>query len=85
MNTYRIINVLIFDRIKEAGKIQEILSRYGCIIKLRLGTHELSIAKNSRISLITLVLGGQKEMWDKLVEELSNLEGIEFKVVDFQH
>lgn len=85
MNTYRVINILIFDRIKEAGKLQSVLSSYGNIIKLRLGTHELTSAKNSRIGLLTLVLGGQKELWEKLVQELSSLEGIEFKVVDFQH
>lgn len=85
MNQFKILNILVFDRIKEAGRLQQVLSRFGYIIKLRLGTHELSDSKNSRVGLIILVLGGNSDQWALLENELSSIGGIEVKSVSFQH
>jgi len=40
MNELRILGILIPDRVKDAVKIQEALTKYGCSIKTRLGLHE---------------------------------------------
>ena len=37
-----IIGIKINDRIKEAGKVQQVLTDYGCSIKTRLGLHEVT-------------------------------------------
>jgi len=80
-----IFGIMVYDRIKEAGKTQEVLTRYGSVIRTRLGFHELSKEKCSRVGTILIVLQGDPYQWDLLKEELSRIGGIEVQVMSFQH
>ncbi len=84
MQHSRILGILVYDRIKEAGRTQEVLTRYGSIIRTRLGFHELSREVCSRIGTILLVLQGDPALWDKLQQELSEIGGIEVQILQFR-
>jgi metal-responsive CopG/Arc/MetJ family transcriptional regulator len=84
MQSSRILGIMVYDRIKEAGRTQEILSRYASVIRTRLGFHELSRQKCSRIGTILLVLQGDVEKWDQFQQELEKIGGVEVQVMDFQ-
>ncbi|HNV51165.1 MAG: hypothetical protein WBH71_03000 [Bacteroidales bacterium] len=85
MKKTKIIGILIRDRIKEAGKLQILLSSHNEIIRSRLGFHELSQEVCSRVGIIILTLDGNPDEWKPFEKELSAIEGIEFKEMLFNY
>ncbi|OEU73940.1 MAG: hypothetical protein BA869_07730 [Desulfuromonadales bacterium C00003107] len=80
-----IMGIHVDDRIKKATAIQEQLTAYGCHIKTRLGLHEVDGNFCAGYGLILLELvGGQKEA-DELAAKLNALEGVEVKLMTFDH
>jgi hypothetical protein len=79
----RILGICLCDRIKEAGKVQQILSGYGQIIKTRYGFHEVSEDICSRNGLIILELTGDPNEWDHFENELKEVGGIDIKNMNF--
>ena len=79
----KVLTILVKDRIKEAGRTQKLLSEFGHIIKLRMGSHEVSEDVCSRVGVIILYLGGNPLEWDLLDKRLAEIGGIEFKNVTF--
>ena len=71
MKEVRILGLLITDRIKEAGKVQQVLSSHSNIIRSRLGFHELSNSSCSRSGVVLVQLTGIPEEWDKLENDLA--------------
>lgn len=84
MKEIRIIGILVTDRIKEAGKTQETLSRHANVIKSRLGFHEVTEAVCSRVGVIILQLSGSPEEIENLEQELSQIGGLEIQRMIFQ-
>lgn len=78
-----ILGIKINDRIKEAGNVQRALTNYGCSIKTRLGLHEVTDNHCSTSGLILLELTGPTEDQKMLQLELSKIEGITVKQMDF--
>ncbi len=85
MQQTMILGILVFDRIKEAGKTQEVLTRHADVIRTRLGFHELSDNICSRVGTILLILQGKPEKWERLREDLAKIGGIEIKEMKFEH
>lgn len=83
MAQFKVLGILIKDRIKEAGKTQEVLTKYGSIINSRLGFHEVSTETCSRVGMIILQLAGNPNLWGELEEELSEIQGIEVQNMNF--
>ena len=79
----RILGVLITDRQKEAGKVQNVLTKYGCSIKTRLGLHEVTDDVCSTSGLLLLELIGDASEMDKLEKELVNIEGTQTQKMIF--
>ncbi|HOJ77992.1 MAG TPA: hypothetical protein PLZ08_04535 [Bacillota bacterium] len=81
MACYYIMTALVNHRSKNASKMQEILTKSGCIIKMRLGLHE---AENvcSEEGLIILQLTGDKEAILKLEAELNTIDGVKAKLIE---
>ena len=75
MSCYNVMAVLVNHRSKKAPEMQEVLTKHGCIIKVRLGLHEAGDACSEE-GLIILQLCGSKEAIKALEEELNGLEGI---------
>lgn len=82
MSCYYIIGVRMDNRIDNAVKFQEVLTKNGCRIKTRLGLHEVSENACSNDGIIVLQPYGNKEDVEALVEELNNLEGITARYID---
>ena len=80
-----ILGILVFDRIKEAGRTQMILSKYAEVIRTRLGFHELSETVCSRLGTIVLILQGDQDKRKMLQEELASVGGIEVQKIKFDH
>lgn len=78
MSCYNVMAVLVNHRSKKAPEMQEVLTKHGCIIKVRLGLHEAGDACSEE-GLIILQLCGSKEAIKALEEELNGLEGIKAK------
>jgi hypothetical protein len=83
MDEIRILGIYVMDRIKEAGRTQELLSNYSAVIKTRLGFHEVTEQTCSRYGMILLELEGDKSTWDKLESQLEEIEGIRVKHMKF--
>lgn len=79
----KILTILMTDRIKEAGKTQELLTEFGNIIRSRLGFHEVSDKICSRVGVIILHLAGNPDDWTTFESRLSQIGGIEYKSVVF--
>lgn len=82
MSCYYIIGVRMDNRIDNAVKFQETLTKNGCKIKARLGLHEVSDDSCSRDGIIVLQPCGSKEDVDALVNELNSLEGVTARYID---
>ena len=70
------------NRIENAVKFQETLTKNGCKIKTRLGLHEVSDNACSNDGIIILQPYGSKEDVEALVKEFNNLEGITARYID---
>ncbi|GKU25653.1 hypothetical protein [Clostridium folliculivorans] len=80
---YTIMAIKLSPRTKIAPTVQEILTKYGCIIKVRLGLHEASTDDCSTTGLILLeLLSAEKEQIVKLSEELDSLEYVTAKLLE---
>jgi len=83
MEEKRILGVLITDRKKEAGNVQQVLTRFGSSIKTRLGLHEAGDSDLEREGLILLELTGEEKEKDELQRELEKIEGTQTKNMIF--
>ena len=83
MKETRIIGLLIRDRIKEAGRIQLLLSKFSHLIKSRLGFHELNENTCSRAGVVILQLSGNQEEWNAFEEEIAAIGGVEMQKMSF--
>ncbi len=79
------LGILVFDRIKEAGKTQKVLTKHAGVIRTRLGFHELSEDVCSRVGTILLILQGNPEKWEQLEKDLGEIGGIEIQKMKFDY
>jgi hypothetical protein len=81
----KILGIRITDRIKEAGRTQEVLSGHAQVITTRLGFHELTTELCSREAYMILHLSGDKAATGKLVSDLGEIGGIELRDMEFDN
>jgi hypothetical protein len=69
-NCSTIMAILQENRVETAPKVQDVLTEYGCYIRVRLGLHDAALDSCSNTGLILLQLCGEeipvKEMEAKL-------------------
>lgn len=80
---YTIMAIKISPRTIVAPKVQEILTRYGCIIHTRIGLHEATedTCSTSGLILLNLTPSATEEI-KKLDEELNSLEDVTAKILN---
>jgi 2-polyprenyl-3-methyl-5-hydroxy-6-metoxy-1,4-benzoquinol methylase len=81
MASYTIMAILVNYRSKHAGEIQNILTRRGCLIKVRLGLHEAGDVCSEN-GLIVLQLAGEKAEITAFDAELNAIEGVTAKLME---
>jgi hypothetical protein len=79
----RVLGIKIFDRIKEAGLTQGLLSRHAPVIATRLGFHEVTDDVCSREAFIVLHLIDDTSDTAELIKELQSLGGIAIREITF--
>ena len=75
MSCYNIMAVLLNHRSKKAKDFQEVLTKHGCSIKMRLGLHEAGDVCSEE-GLIILQLCGEDSSIKALENELNSIEGV---------
>jgi hypothetical protein len=81
MAAYNIMAVLVNSRSKKAGEVQNIFTKYGCLIKVRLGLHEAGNVC-SEDGLIILQVAGEKDQMVAFQNELNAVEGVTVSVME---
>ncbi len=79
----RILGIQIPNRVKEAADVQNILTKFGCSIKTRLGLHDVVENYCSSSGLILLELTGDSAEMDKLEAELKAVESVNVQKMIF--
>lgn len=62
-----IIGISVDNRREEAAKLQDILTEYGCVIKTRIGLHDMGEYKCLNYGIVLIeVVDKVNEIYDKL-------------------
>ena len=77
-----ILLILMNTRSKEAVKVQQVLTGWGCMIKTRLGIHDGVLDNCSDSGLIILELVGEDDKKKELSRKLAVLPGVSSQLVD---
>lgn len=76
-----IMGITVESRNKKAPKLQEVLTKHGCIIKTRLGLHEVAEDNCSQEGVIVLLLSGKDEEVDELKNDIGKIEGVRYNIM----
>ncbi len=83
MKKTRILGIYINNRVMDAVLVQDILTRYGCSIKTRLGLHEVTNEHCSTTGLILLELTGEEKEMDDLERDLKGVAELQIQKMEF--
>lgn len=81
MSTYNIMAIVINRRSKNAVEVQNLLTKYGCIIKMRLGLHEAGNVCSEE-GFVLLQLAGDSENIKDFEKELNDMDGVKVKLME---
>ncbi|MFH0702304.1 MAG: hypothetical protein V2B14_02040 [bacterium] len=68
-----ILGILLANRVDEASKFQEIITKYGCNIKTRIGLHNTGNNKCSSEGIILLEIIGDDNDIENLENEIKTI------------
>ena len=77
-----IIAVRLNQRIENAEKFQNILSKYGCNIKTRIGIHDVANSICSPDGVILLDGIGEQEIINNFIVELNAIKELKVKSIE---
>lgn len=78
-----IMAIKINGRTAKAPFVQEILTKYGCNIKTRIGFHETNEDQCSMDGILILQMFGKDEDVQSMYGELKELDGVFPKMIEF--
>lgn len=78
-----LLAIKINGRSNNAPHVQEILTKYGCNIRTRVGFHETSEDHCSMDGILILQLFGNEAEIHSMKKELNGLEGVSAKEIEF--
>ena len=73
--------ILQENRVETATKVQEVLTRNGCSIRVRLGLHDAGVGSCSNSGLILLQVCGDKAEAEKLQADLQSVPHVKAKMM----
>lgn len=79
-----ILGILIPNRVENAPQVQNVLTKFGCNIKTRLGLHETNEKTCSTSGLIVLELFGEEAACIDLEKQLRAIKGIQVQKMLFE-
>ena len=78
MSCYNIMSLILNNRVKNAVKLQDVLTESGCIIRARIGLHEAGNACANE-GLIILQVAGTDAQVEELEKKLNSVDGVKAK------
>ncbi len=75
------MGIVIENRREKATIVQDVLTGYGCIIKMRIGLHEGTENECSNEGFIILNLSDNQDEINRLIMDLSNIDGVRVRNV----
>ena len=82
---HRIIGIHITNRVRHVPAVQEVLTKFGCFIKTRIGLHDTGDNSCSPNGLIIIELLGDESKSHEFVSELTAVEGVDIQQMVFTH
>lgn len=82
MKCYYIFGIRINHRHTNATKLQEVLTAFGCNIRLRVGVHEADETYCADDGVIVLQVCGDQTVVDEMTKALTAVDGVSVKVMD---
>ena len=76
-----IMAILQENRVETAPKVQDVLTEYGCNIRLRLGLHDAALGACSNTGMILLQLCGEQEQNQALEQKLRSSPYVKVKIM----
>ena len=83
--SHYIMGIHITDRVKNVPAVQEVLTRFGCLIKTRIGLHDVSDQSCSPNGLLIVELLGDESNLREFSDALGAVEGVDVKSMIFDH
>lgn len=80
MGCYNVMTLILNNRVKNAVKLQDVLTESGCIIRARIGLHEAGDACANEGLIILQVTGSDAEV-EELENKLNSVDGVKAKNV----
>lgn len=78
-NCTTIMAILQENRVETSVKVQGVLTKYGCQIRVRLGLHDSGIDQCSPSGLILLQLCSDNSIIDQVEKELKEIPAVKVK------
>ena len=79
-----IMAILQEKRVETAVKVQDILTKYGCYIRVRLGLHDAALDSCSPNGLILLQLCGDEIPLQEMQRELQEISEVKVKCMTLE-
>jgi len=81
MACFKVMAIAVNHRVKNANAVQNVFTKYGCIISVRLGLHETGdVCADS--GLIILQLSGTDDEVQAFSKELNEIDGVTAKTIE---
>ncbi|MBN1282154.1 MAG: hypothetical protein JXA24_00065 [Proteobacteria bacterium] len=84
MEKHMIYGIHISDRMKKAGEVQSLFTKYGCNIKTRIGLHDASDNVCAPNGVVLLEMVGDERVCNEMADALNRIEGIEVQKMIFK-
>ncbi|MCL5982823.1 MAG: hypothetical protein M1571_10005 [Firmicutes bacterium] len=77
-----VVTLVLDKRTEDAPELQDVLTRHGCLFKVRLGVHAGSAGECSDSGLIILLAEGDEKELDSFFEELKKFPRVKVKCIE---
>lgn len=74
-----IMAIIQDNRVETAVKVQDVLTKYGCFIRVRLGLHDAAISTCTNKGIILLQLCGEDVPINEIEKELEQIPDVKVK------
>ena len=76
-----IMAIIQENRVETASKVQDLLTEYGCNIRVRLGLHDAALGVCTNNGLILLQLCGEENLNQELEQKLQSVPNVKVKTM----
>lgn len=83
-NCSTIMGIIQDNRMETAVKVQDVLTKYGCYIRVRLGLHDAAVSSCSNSGIILLQLCGEDLSVTQIEQELLQIPSVKVKYMNLE-